>query len=142
MGRLRSARIPRSDSRSHVCKPCRRSGADDRRLRQRSQPIRDNVVVPLVAVTAKLVPDEETLKSSILRRERCGRVQMRAGERPEDRTVARVTLYVDCVRRAPVLLLLLTVAACTAPSSEFARRAAALNMTAERVRGDPFDHMV
>jgi pimeloyl-ACP methyl ester carboxylesterase len=37
---------------------------------------------------------------------------------------------------------LLTVAACTAPSSEFARRAAALNMTAERVRGDPFDHMV
>jgi pimeloyl-ACP methyl ester carboxylesterase len=41
-----------------------------------------------------------------------------------------------------VLLLLLTTAACAAPASEFTRRAAALNMTAEVVRGDPFDHVV
>jgi len=53
-----------------------------------------------------------------------------------------VTLYFDCVRRVPVLLLLLTAAACTAPTSEFTRRAAALNFTAALVRGDPFDHVV
>jgi len=46
-------------------------------------------VVPLLVVMAKLVPDAETLKSAILGRERCGRVQVRAGERPDDRTVAR-----------------------------------------------------
>ena len=46
-----------------------------------------------------------------------------------------MTLYFDCVRRVPVLLLLLTAAACTAPTSEFTRRAAALNFTAALVRG-------
>jgi pimeloyl-ACP methyl ester carboxylesterase len=52
------------------------------------------------------------------------------------------TGYPSCVRWPCAALLLLASAGCVSPSSEFARRAAALGMTQEIVRGDPFEHVV
>jgi hypothetical protein len=51
-------------------------------------------------------------------------------------------LYLDCVRWLRGLLLLLTFAGCTTATSEFARRAGALGMTTEVVRGTSLRHVV
>jgi pimeloyl-ACP methyl ester carboxylesterase len=65
-----------------------------------------------------------------------GRWTMRGGAR------ATTAGYPHSVRWSCVVLLMLASAGCASPSSEFAKRAAALGMTEGLVHGDRFDHVV